>query len=162
MDRRRALLLMTLGMAFTGQILRWDQTCWGSSARRSPAASHWWACSSSDPPQWPIAGDADTLFALHVFVIPALIGLVGVHLLMVINPASEWPMPGRIVRRPIEGVSDLVQKDGLPFQPVAFQKDGLRLIMLALIGCSLWYGPFANGRPIPRLSRRCRGRTFLP
>jgi quinol-cytochrome oxidoreductase complex cytochrome b subunit len=66
-------------------------------------------------------------FALHVFVIPGvLIGLVGVHLLMVINlGVNEWPMPGRIVKRDtyLKEYHELVHKDGLPFVPVAFQKD---------------------------------------
>src|SRR5262245_8109018 len=80
------LLLCTLGMAFTGQVLRWDPDAYwgvgvgGAMAGRVPAAG----------PQLvdlllggPIIG-GDTLsrfFALHVFIIPgALILLVSIHL----------------------------------------------------------------------------------
>src|SRR5207249_3900351 len=49
-----------------------------------------------------IAGETlSRFFALHVFVTPGmLIGLVGLHLLMVLKLGiNEWPMPGRLVRR---------------------------------------------------------------
>src|SRR5580693_5288998 len=100
------LLLMTMGMAFTGQVLRFDQDAyWGlgigaSIASRVPVMG---------PQLFPlmlggpiIAGATlSRFFALHVFVIPGtLIGLVGLHLLMVLKLGiNEWPMPGRVVRR---------------------------------------------------------------
>jgi ubiquinol-cytochrome c reductase cytochrome b subunit len=100
------LLLMTLGMAFSGQVLRFDQDAyWGLGIGASIAS------------RVPILGPAivnlmlggpiiagatlSRFFALHVFVIPGLlIGFVGLHLLMVLKLGiNEWPMPGRIVKR---------------------------------------------------------------
>ena len=86
-----------------------------------------------------------------------LIGLVGVHLLMVINlGVNEWPMPGRIVKREtyLKEYHELVHKDGLPFVPVAFQKDVVfaGLITLAVIACAAWFGPFGpTGAPDPTI-----------
>jgi ubiquinol-cytochrome c reductase cytochrome b subunit len=157
------LLLMTLGMAFTGQILRWDQDAyWGlgigaSIAGRVPLVGLQMVQILLGGPI--IAGATLTrFFALHVFVIPGvLLGLVGVHLLMVINlGVNEWPMPGRVVRRDtyLKEYHDLVEKDGLPFVPVAFQKDVVfaGLITLAVIGCAAWFGPFGpTGAPDPTI-----------
>src|SRR5580693_8932447 len=80
------LLLMTLGMAFTGQVLRWDADAyWGlgvgaSMAGRVPLLG---PAIVDLMLGGPIIG-ADSLsrfFALHVFVIPGmLLGLLGVHL----------------------------------------------------------------------------------
>src|ERR1043166_5414213 len=100
------LLLVTLGMAFSGQVLRFDQDAyWGLGIGASIAS------------RVPIAGPAivklmlggpiiagatlSRFFALHVFVIPGtLIGLVCLHVLMVLKLGiNEWPMPGRVVRR---------------------------------------------------------------
>ena len=101
------LLLVTLGMAFTGQVLRFDQDAyWGlgigaSIASRVPVIrpADWsiycWAARSS------LGATLSRFFALHVFVIPGLlIAFVGVHLLMVVKLGiNEWPMPGRFVRK---------------------------------------------------------------
>src|SRR5271167_1629331 len=100
------LLLVTLGMAFTGQVLRFDQDAyWGlgigaSIASHVPLMGSWIVSLMLGGPI--IAGATLTrFFALHVFVIPGLlIAFVGLHLLMVLKLGiNEWPMPGRIVRR---------------------------------------------------------------
>src|ERR1700749_4016578 len=100
------LLLMTLGMAFTGQVLRFDQDAyWGlgigaSIASRVPFIGAWVVHLLLGGPI--IAGDTlSRFFAMHVFVIPGmLIGFVGLHLLMVLKLGiNEWPMPGRVVKR---------------------------------------------------------------
>ena len=76
---------------------------------------------------------------------------------MVINlGVNEWPMPGRVVKRDtyLKEYHELVHKDGLPFVPVAFQKDVVfaGLITLAVIGCSVWFGPFGpTGAPDPTI-----------
>src|ERR1700727_2297729 len=100
------LLLMTLGMAFTGQVLRFDQDAyWGlgigaSIASRVPVAGPYVVKLMLGGPI--IAGATlSRFFALHVFVIPGLlIGFVALHVLMVLKLGiNEWPMPGRIVKR---------------------------------------------------------------
>src|SRR5208283_5572510 len=100
------LLLCTLGMAFTGQVLRFDQDAyWGlgisaSIASRVPVIGPWTVNLMLGGPI--IAGATlSRFFALHVFVIPGLlIAFVGLHLLMVLKLGiNEWPMPGRVVRR---------------------------------------------------------------
>ena len=115
-----------------------------------------------------IAGETLTrFFALHVFVIPGLlIGLVGVHLLMVLKLGiNEYPMPGRVVNRDTYEAEyeELVHKDGVPFVPVAFQKDlVVRRASCSSRSCSAPPSSARSGpaaRRIPRSSRRSRGRT---
>ena len=108
------LLLLTLGMAFTGQVLRFDQDAyWGlgigaSISSRMPVLGPWIVKLLLGGPI--IAGATlSRFFALHVFVIPgSLIAFVGLHLLLVLKLGiNEWPMPGRIVRRAtyMQGIS---------------------------------------------------------
>ena len=94
------LLLVTLGMSFTGQVLRFDQDAyWGlgigaSIASRVPIVGPWTVNLMLGGPI--IAGATlSRFFTLHVFVIPGLlIAFVGVHLLMVLKlGVNEWPMP---------------------------------------------------------------------
>ena len=100
------LLLMTLGMAFSGQVLRFDQDAfWGigigaSISSRVPVVGPWTVHLLLGGPI--IAGATlSRFFALHVFVIPGLlIAFVSLHLLMVLKLGiNEWPMPGRIVSK---------------------------------------------------------------
>jgi ubiquinol-cytochrome c reductase cytochrome b subunit len=157
------LLLMTLGMAFSGQVLRFDQDAyWGLGIGASIAS------------RVPIMGPATVklmlggpiiagatlsrFFALHVFVIPGLlIALVGLHLLMVLKLGiNEWPMPGRIVKRATYTAEyeELVKKDGVPFVPYAVWKDIFfaAFILLAVAGCAVYFGPFGpSGRPDPTI-----------
>jgi ubiquinol-cytochrome c reductase cytochrome b subunit len=157
------LLLMTLGMAFTGQVLRFDQDAyWGLGIGAS--------ISSRVPILGPatvklilggpiIAGATlSRFFALHVFVIPGLlIAFVSVHLLMVLKLGiNEWPMPGRLVSRAtyLKEYEDLVRTDGEPFVPYAIWKDILfaAAILLAVTCCALYFGPFGpSGRPDPSI-----------
>src|ERR1700751_2261099 len=120
------LLLMTLGMAFTGQVLGFDQDAyWGlgigaSICGRVPVIGKYVVHLLLGGPI--IAGDTlSRFFALHVFVIPGLlIAFVGLHLLMVLKlGVNEWPMPGRIVRRStyLEEYAEMTHKDGMPFVP---------------------------------------------
>src|SRR6202008_4267115 len=126
------LLLMTLGMAFSGQVLRFDQDAyWGlgigaSIASRVPIIGTSIVKMMLGGPI--IAGATlSRFFALHVFVIPGtLIGLVCLHLLMVLKLGiNEWPMPGRVVKRAtyLTEYHELTKKDGAPFVPYAVWKD---------------------------------------
>src|SRR5450432_695722 len=126
------LLLVTLGMAFTGQVLRFDQDAyWGlgigaSIASRVPVAGPAVVKLMLGGPI--IAGATlSRFFALHVFVIPGmLIGFVCLHVLMVLKLGiNEWPMPGRVVRRATYEAEyhALTKSDGAPFVPYAIWKD---------------------------------------
>ena len=157
------LLLMTLGMAFTGQVMRFDQDAyWGLGIGASIAS------------RVPIIGPAvvklmlggpiiagatlSRFFALHVFVIPGLlIAFVCLHLLMVIKLGiNEWPMPGRIVKRATYEAQyhALTKSDGAPFVPYAIWKDMFfaAFIILAIAACAYYFGPFGpTGQPDPTI-----------
>ncbi|MGH7893028.1 MAG: cytochrome b N-terminal domain-containing protein [Candidatus Binatia bacterium] len=157
------LLLMTLGMAFTGQVLRFDQDAyWGlgigaAIAGRVPFVG----------PQivhlllgGPIIAGAtlSRFFTLHVFVIPGLlIALVGLHLLLVLKVGiNEWPMPGRLVRRETYRAEyeAMVGADGVPFFPDAAKRDLVfgGLIILGLLACAAIFGPIGpGGQPDPTI-----------
>jgi ubiquinol-cytochrome c reductase cytochrome b subunit len=155
------LLLMTLGMAFTGQVLRFDQDAyWGlgigaSIMGRVPLIGTPLVHAMLGGPI--IAGETlSRFFAIHVFIVPGtLIAFVGVHLLMVLKLGiNEWPMPGRVVRRStyLKEYHELTEKDGVKFVPDAFRKDLVfsGLIMLALVACAALFGPFGpKGQPDP-------------
>jgi ubiquinol-cytochrome c reductase cytochrome b subunit len=157
------LLLMTLGMAFTGQVLRFDQDAyWGlgigaSIMGRVPVIGGFLVNLMLGGAI--IGGNTlSRFFALHVFVIPGtLIGLVGVHVLMVFKLGiNEWPMPGRLVRRStyIKEYEELTHKDGVPFVPDAIWKDLIfaGCILLAVALCAVVFGPFGpSGQPDPTI-----------
>jgi ubiquinol-cytochrome c reductase cytochrome b subunit len=157
------LLLLTLGMGFTGQVLRFDQDAyWGLGIGAS--------ISSRIPVLGPsivklllggpiIAGATlSRFFALHVFVIPGLlIAFVGLHLLLVLKLGiNEWPMPGRVVRRAtyLREYHQLTRRDGIPFVPGAVVKDMFfsGFILLSIIACAVYFGPFGpSGQPDPTI-----------
>jgi ubiquinol-cytochrome c reductase cytochrome b subunit len=157
------LLLMTLGMAFSGQVLRFDQDAfWGigigaSISSRVPIVGPWTVHLLLGGPI--IAGATlSRFFALHVFVIPGLlIALVGLHLLMVLKLGiNEWPMPGRIVRKAtyVKQYHELTERDGIPFVPGAVWKDLFLggCVLLALAAVAAYFGPFGpSGRPDPTI-----------
>jgi ubiquinol-cytochrome c reductase cytochrome b subunit len=157
------LLLMTLGMAFSGQVLRFDQDAyWGlgigaSIASRVPIIG---AAAVKLMLGGPIIAGAtlSRFFALHVFVIPGmLIGFVCLHLLMVVKLGiNEWPMPGRLVKKATYSTEyhELTKKDGAPFVPYAVWKDMFfaAFILLAVAACAVYFGPFGpTGRPDPTI-----------
>ena len=157
------LLLMTLGMAFTGQVLRFDQDAyWGlgigaSIASRTPVVGPAVVQLMLGGPI--IAGATlSRFFALHVFVIPGmLIGFVALHVLMVLKLGiNEWPMPGRVVRRAtyLDEYHRLTSTDGAPFFPYAVWKDIFfaAAVLLSVAGCAFFFGPFGpTGRPDPTI-----------
>src|ERR1700693_2261344 len=157
------LLLVTLGMAFTGQVLRFDQDAyWGlgigaSIASRVPLMGPSIVKLMLGGPI--IAGATlSRFFALHVFVIPGLlIAFVAVHLLMVVKLGiNEWPMPGRVVRKAtyIKDYHELTKRDGLPFVPGAVWKDLFfaAFILLSIAACAYYFRPFVpSGPPDPTI-----------
>jgi ubiquinol-cytochrome c reductase cytochrome b subunit len=155
------LLLLTLGMAFTGQLLRWDADAVGSvfvaaeQAGRVPLIGNALA-------HLVIGGNtigAQTLsrfFAFHVFVIPALIFLVvGFHLYLVLhNGISEPPVAGR----PVEPASyrawyrDIIQRRGKPYFPDSAWREIVIavLIIVVVVVLAVVIGPKTlTGAPDP-------------
>jgi ubiquinol-cytochrome c reductase cytochrome b subunit len=157
------LLIVTLGMAFTGQVLRFDQDAyWGlgigaSIASRVPLVGPWAVDLLLGGPI--IAGATlSRFFALHVFLIPGLlIAFVGLHVLLVLKlGVNEWPMPGRIVRRAtyMQEYGELTHREGVPFVPYAVWKDIIfsSAILLAIGVCAVVLGPFGpSGTPDPTI-----------
>ncbi len=157
------LLVLTLGMAFTGQVLRFDQDAyWGlgigaSITSRIPFIG--------DPMVHmllggPIIGGATLshFFALHVFVIPGiLLALVGLHVWMVLRLGiNEWPMPGRIVNKATyeREYHETTEKTGIPFVPGAAWKDAVfaAAIILSVMACAWFLGPIGpTGQPDPTI-----------
>jgi ubiquinol-cytochrome c reductase cytochrome b subunit len=159
------LLLLTLGMAFTGQVLRFDQDAyWGLGIGASILSRVPWIGGSlvnlmlGGPI---IAGPTLTrFFALHVFIIPGvLLALVGLHLWMVLRLGiNEWPMPGRIVSKTTyaRDYQKLTKDTGIAFVPDAAWKDAIfaAAILLAVMACALYFGPFGpTGQPDPTIIR---------
>jgi ubiquinol-cytochrome c reductase cytochrome b subunit len=152
------LLLVTLAMGFTGQVLRFDQDAyWGlgigaSIASRVPVAGPWIVNLLLGGPI--IAGATlSRFFALHVFVIPGMLfAFVGVHLLLVLKVGiNEWPMPGRVVRREtyLQEYHELTHREGMPFVPQAVWKDIFfsGVVLLLIAGCAVIFGPYGPGGP---------------
>ena len=157
------MLLMTLGMAFTGQVLRFDQDAyWGlgigaSIASRVPFVGAPLVHLMLGGPI--IAGATLTrFFALHVFVIPGtLLVFTGLHVWMVLKlGVNEWPMPGRVVNRKTyeQEYHHLAHTDGIPFVPGAFWKDLIfsGAILAAVAVCAAVFGPYGpTGQPDPTI-----------
>ncbi len=156
------LLLCTLGMFFTGQVLRWDPDAyWGLAVGASMAGRV--PLLGPDVVRVMLGGPViggDTLsrfFTLHVFVIPAvLLGLLAVHLWLVLKCGiSAPPVPGQGVdpaTATMEYEKEL--KTGVPFLGPAFLKDAfvsaLAVIVVLILAAVL--GPKGpTGPPDPTL-----------
>jgi ubiquinol-cytochrome c reductase cytochrome b subunit len=157
------LLLMTLGMAFTGQVLRFDQDAyWGLGIGASIMSRVPWIGGGlvhlllGGPI---IAGATlSRFFAFHVFVIPGTLLLFAcLHVWMVLKLGiNEWPMPGRLVNRAtyVEEYKQLAHADGIPFIPGAFWKDLVfsGTVIAAVAVCALVFGPYGpSGQPDPSI-----------
>ena len=159
------LLLCTLAMAFTGQVLRFDQDAyWGlgigaSIMGRVPLIGAELVHVVLAGPI--IAGETlSRFFTLHVFVIPgAILALVSLHVRLVLTKGvNEYPTPGKVVRRSsYEAEYDrLLHEDGVPFVPHVIGKDLIfsAAVTLAILGCAAVFGPSGpSGPPDPALIR---------
>lgn len=146
------LLVFTFGMAFTGQLLRWNQDAYwavvvgAAQAARAPIVGDWltgvlFAGHS-------VGGATLTRFyATHVFMIPAIIfGLLAVHLYLVLrHGVSEPPVPGVVVDKKTyrQRYEQLMHREGIPFWPDAGWKDVVFALAVGLVVLILavWLGP---------------------
>jgi ubiquinol-cytochrome c reductase cytochrome b subunit len=126
------LLVFTFGMAFTGQLLRWNQDAYwavvvgAAQAARVPVIGEWLTGILFAGQQ--VGGATLTRFyATHVFMIPAIVfALLGLHLYLVIrHGVSEPPVAGVPVDKKTyrERYDQLLHKIGVPFWPDAGWKD---------------------------------------
>jgi ubiquinol-cytochrome c reductase cytochrome b subunit len=152
------LLLFTLLMGFTGQLLRWDQNgMWSAviaaeQAGRAPVIGPWLA-------RFILAGDTvggatlSRFYAFHVFWIPALIfGFLGWHLYLVLhNGISEQPKAGRLVdpKTYRQWYANMLKERGVPFWPDAAWRDVVfgAAVVLAIILLAAYYGAPELGKP---------------
>ncbi|WP_047492188.1 cytochrome b N-terminal domain-containing protein [Terriglobus sp. TAA 43] len=157
------LLLLTLGMAFTGQVLRFDQDAyWGLGIGASLVSRVPWIGAPLVHIMLggPIIGGAtlSRFFALHVFIIPGTLLLgTGVHIWMVLrHGVSDWPMPGRLVSKDtyISEYHELTERTGVPFVPDGAWKDAVfaATMILAVMACAFFFGPIGpSGVPDPTI-----------
>jgi ubiquinol-cytochrome c reductase cytochrome b subunit len=157
------LLLCTLGMFFTGQVLRWDPDAYwglavgGSMAGRVPGIGPWLVRMLLGGPV--IGGDSlSRFFALHVFVIPgALLLLLVIHLWLVLKCGiSAPPVPGQVVdpKTYDEAYEQELKTSGVPFLGDAMKKDALfsALAVIVVVVLAAVIGPKGpTGPPDPTL-----------
>jgi len=155
------LMVLTLGLAFTGQVMRFDEDAyWGlgigvAIMGRVPFIGEQLVNMMLGGPI--IASDTlSRLFALHVFVLPGgVLAIVSIHLRMVLTKGiNEYPQPGMLVRRETydKEYAAILKKEGVPFFPKAISKDlvAASIVILGILACACFFGPKGpTGPPDP-------------
>ncbi len=145
------LFLCTLGMFFSGQVLRWDPDAyWGlavgaSMAGRVPWLGPWVVELLLGGPV--IGGNSlSRFFTLHVFVIPALLLIfLAIHLWLVVKKGvSAPPVPGEAVDpKTYDAGYEKVLKAGVPFLGEVMWKDMIfsALAVIVVVVLAALVGP---------------------
>lgn len=155
------LLLCTIFMGFTGQLLRWDSNgVWSSVVAaeqlgRIPLVGKYLA-------RMLLGGDTlggqslSRFYSYHVFLVPAIIFIfTGFHLYLVIhNGISEPPKAGRYIdpRTYRMWYRNMLKEKGVPFWPNAAWRDVMfsSIVILCIICLAVIFGPpELSGKPDP-------------
>ncbi len=163
------LLILTLAMAFTGQLLRWNQDAYwaivvgAEQAARTPIIGAWVEQLLNAGPN--VNGQTLTrVYAIHIWLVPAgIITFVTVHIYLVIYKGiSEWPVPGKPVNPQTYWAEyqEILHNDGEPFFPSGVWKDAVMsaALLIVIIALAVFLGaqdlgakadPTAPGNPKP-------------
>ncbi len=155
------LMALTLGLAFTGQVMRFDEDAyWGlgigvAIMGRVPFLGEQLVNLMLGGPI--IASETlSRFFALHVFVLPGgVLAIVSIHLRMVLTKGiNEYPKPGMLVRRETydKEYAAILTKEGVPFFPKAISKDivAASVVIFGILICACLFGPDGpSGPPNP-------------
>ncbi len=146
------LLLLTMALSFTGQLLRWDQIAYWSvfvlaqQVARTPLIG-------TELTQLVLAGNTvngatlSRFYAFHVFFIPALVfAFLALHLWLVLHHGvSEPPEAGRPVdpKTYRAWYHNFVERTGVPFWPDAAWRDVVFSlgVLAAVVALAVIVGP---------------------
>lgn len=153
-----ALLALTLGMAFTGQLLRWDSDAVGSvfvAAEQAgrvplvgPALAHFLLAGETIG-----AATLSRFFAFHVFFLAGLMFLlIGYHVFLALRAGvSEPPEAGRPVRRETYRAHyrALVERGGVRYVPDAIWREVVvaAAVIAVLVILAIVFGPRTLSAP---------------
>ncbi len=146
------LMACTLGMAFSGQVLRFDQDAyWGlgigvAIMGRIPIIGENLIHLMLGGPD--IGGETLTrFFSLHVFILPgSIIAIVSLHLRLVLAKGiNEYPKPGHQVDPKTYDAeyATIIKKEGVAFVPQAINKDlvAAAVVIFGIFACAFFFGP---------------------
>ncbi|MGZ3851760.1 MAG: cytochrome b N-terminal domain-containing protein [Flavisolibacter sp.] len=146
------LLLLTVAMGFTGQLLRWDDNGVWSAVVAAEQLGRIPLVGKSIA-QLLLGGDTlggqslSRFFSYHVFLFPAFIFIfISFHLWLVMrNGISEPPQAGRLVdpKTYRQWYQDMLRQSGVSFWPYAAWRDTLfgSLIIIAIVILAVVFGP---------------------
>jgi ubiquinol-cytochrome c reductase cytochrome b subunit len=157
------LLFCTLGMAFTGQIMRFDQDAYwglGIGAAITGRVPFMGAQLVDFLLAGPIIGGQtlSRFFTFHVFMIPGLLlAFIALHLRLVLSRGiNAFPKAGKpIIKATYDrDYEELLDKEGVPFVPHLIGKDLMfaGIVMVGILLCTVVFGPKGpSGPPDPTL-----------